>query len=228
MTKLSIPLYHGTSVAALPRIAIEGIKPRGNTHGNWHHTVKSNKMAVYLTNAYPLYFAAHAGYEAGASEDTPDAFTHALVEVFPDMAHLQADEDAIEQLTRDRDGLPKEWDMKRRTIFYRTRAHHYSAAASLEAMGTCAHRGVITAAQTKRVLLITKQKEIELVLSGSLDPIISVLNFQILGKRYMQSVRWMFDDEPQLDHAPHITRGGMALFPDINAALDALQKVHKK
>jgi hypothetical protein len=86
-------LYHGTSMTALHEIHADGIKPRGNGRGNWHGTIKSNPEAVYLTNAYPLFFAQQACGEGKR---------HVILEVNIEKIQfrLQADEDAVEQTMR--------------------------------------------------------------------------------------------------------------------------------
>src|SRR5262249_35818377 len=60
-------LYHGGSAAVLEKVKRSGLQPRGLHKGkdNWKHTVTSNKDSVYLTNAYPWHFAAHACQSKG-------------------------------------------------------------------------------------------------------------------------------------------------------------------
>lgn len=208
---MPIKLYHGTSAAALADIAANGIKPRGKDgkRDNWKHTVGSNKSCVYLTDSYAFYFAYCAAQEG---EDL------ALIEVDVDHVWLQADEDALEQGLRGHDNLPADWDMKRRTIYYRSRAHLYSGSISLEALGTCGHRGIIQPSQLRRVVTVKAEQVIGLVL-GAFDPVISLLNYKLLGARYRQGVRWFFGDEPTCDANPSLTREGITVYASITDAL---------
>lgn len=208
LNKTDLPtvlLYHGTSIRYLPSILKEGLQPSAKTGAdNWKHTVTSNKKCIYLTNTYPLYFAFCAVDVGKKDEDL------LLLEVAVSQLRLQADEDAIEQSMRGKyNELPEDWDIKRRTIYYRSRAHNYSWKTSLNFLGTCGHRGGIEFAQIKRAVIVTQEKNLSLIFEGSLDPMISVDNFSIYREKYQQSVRWLFDDAPQLDCAPMMNREGI-------------------
>lgn len=213
----TIRLYHGTSARALPFIAEHGIMPRGKdgTRNNWKHTVGSNAKCVYLTDSYAFYFA----WCAVSMDDKEDL---ALLEVEVPAERLQADEDAIEQATRGRDNLPADWDMKRRTIYYRSRAHQYRAAASLELLGTCSHRGTIPVSDVRRVVLIDHEQCMRLIFSG-FDPVISLMNYRILGEHYRASVQWMFGDAPAFrtyGSGSEIARDGITVYDSISDALN--------
>lgn len=58
-------LYHGTSTKHLPRILKEGLLPRSKSKnkGNWEGEIQSKPNLVYLTTAYPVYFAMCAASE---------------------------------------------------------------------------------------------------------------------------------------------------------------------
>lgn len=216
----NITLYHGTGATALPAIAQHGIMPRGRDgkRNNWKHTVGSNAACVYLTDAYPLHFAMSA-----ASTDNDEDL--AIIEVEVSSVFLQADEDALEQVMRNRpDNEPeriRNADMKARTIYYRSRAHLYKAADSLQALGTCSHRGPIKVSALRRVVVIKHAEIPRLVLHAGLDPIIHILNYKIMGGKYRQSVKWMFGDEATLlnDHNNEITRDGITVYSSIDDAL---------
>lgn len=215
---MNLKLYHGTTATALASIAAHGIKPRGkaNKTNNWKHTVGSNQDTVYLTDSYAFYFAWCAA--ARRRDDL------ALVEVDCDglRANLQADEDAVEQSNRGRDGLPADWDMKRRTIYYRSRAHLYSAAQSLEVLGTCGHRGTVPVSALRRIVTIKHEECLRLILQG-FDPSISTLNYKILGAQYRQGVRWFFDDEPVCEKNPSLTRDVITVYDNLTAALASVK-----
>lgn len=193
-------IAHGTKLSALPLISTSGILPRWKSkRNNWKHTVGSNPDAFYLTSAYAFYFA------SGAAEV---AETQALIEVdifdplVIDQGLLQADEDAIEQVMRGRANAEPErmrgWDMKRRTLYYRSRAHLFPWRDSLKALGTLAYRGIIPPQALHRVVTISPDAGMRLIFECGMDPVISVLNFSMLGQRYEAAQRWLFGDEPEL------------------------------
>lgn len=223
-------LAHGTKVSALASIAQHGLKPRG-TKGtnNWKHTVGSNPATVYLTTAYALYFSWCASdpavHEASALLEVQAATLAPL---------LVADEDAVEQVMRLRPDQEPErirnWDMKRRTLYYRNRADRYSWEGSVEALGTCGYRGTIPAQCIGRVVLVEYDTMMELILRYGLDPSISVQAFVYMGKRYEHSQRWLFGDECDLRSftgevtcGPALSLPGVKQFDSLDAAIAHLQ-----
>jgi hypothetical protein len=183
-------LYHGTSERVGKLALAEGLKPRkmvrGSTKGNWTHTVLSNANAVYLTDAYPLYFST----QASGKDDR-----WAIVEVdtdWLDLARMAADEDAVEQSGRGRDGLPKGWTMRQRTIHYRKIIRQFSWQDSLAAMGTCGYYGAIGRTAITRVAFVAWKGRGDIV-SVALDPTITILNYQLIGGKYKAFNRWLMD-----------------------------------
>lgn len=81
-------LYHGTSSRHRDAIEREGLRPRHATGraSNWSGPVESKAGFVYLTDAYPVYFALAA---AEADEEL------LLVKVEVDEAQLYPDEDFV-------------------------------------------------------------------------------------------------------------------------------------
>src|SRR5512146_1033712 len=163
---ITIPrrLYHGTGASNIANILKRGIAPRGRGPGNWDATVRSHSKSVYLTDTYALYFAMAA---------TPASDDPAIIDIAtaPVLQYLHADEDALEQAYHGRDELDPSWDIKRRTIWYRSRAHLYPAKGSLNALGTCAHRGVIPSEAILRICVINRERVPELVMRA-FDPVI--------------------------------------------------------
>lgn len=182
-------LYHGTSEANLMQILQCGLMPRSVTQkDNWAHTVKSHEDAVYLSIAYPLYFAAQA---TSAKERM------VVIELDTDRLDedkLVADEDAIEQVLRGRDDLSPAWTMEQRTEYYRERIHQYLHRDSLKALGSCAHLGAIDKGAISRVAYVTFEAYVNMVRSGY-DPTVSVGAFQAVGSGYKKSTQWLFDPE---------------------------------
>ena len=228
-------LYHGTSFAALPHIAAAGLRPRdARGPSNWKRTIESNPETVYLTNSYALSFAENAVGE-GDEIEQPCAIIEVDCENASVLAHLHADEDAIEQASRGRDHLPKGWGMVERTRYYRAITHRYPALPSLAALGTCGHRGAISPGAIKRVAVITSAKACELTFGGGIDPMITVLNYQVVGSDYRAFLKWVFDggEEPWIrpsmrEFAKHfslplIERKGIVVFESIENAVAAMR-----
>lgn len=191
-------LYHGTRQRALKSITKDGIHPRGKRKGNWEHSLESNPRCVYLSVAYPLYFAMAATNDSHA----------AIVEVDSDRLDdmdLWPDEDAVEQSSRGQDDLPEDWGMVKRTRYYRRRMHFYAGqwAASIDALGTCCHKGPIPASAITRVAMIDLERNMRLRIAC--DPSISLLNYKIMGGYYRQLTRLIFGDKMDMEsiHASH-------------------------
>ena len=187
-----VRLYHGAALSVLHPILAEGIKPRGGGGvDNWTRTVSSNPRTVYLTSAYPFHFALNANdNEKRESGVVVFEVDHSLL----DEERLHADEDALEQAGRGFDKLPKHWDMKRRTEHYRKEAHRYGHTVSLNALGTCGHRGNVPPHALTRYAVV--RHKLLTPLAAAFDPSISITNFMYCGGRYRAFVSWLFGDRP--------------------------------
>lgn len=186
-------LYHGTSVWAAQQALKQGLQPRRKKKGNWDHTVKSSPDSVYLTTAYPVYFAINAisnermVQKERGKLDGPDC---AIVEIETERLtlggyYLTPDEDTLEQVGRDSDDIPG--DMQARTEWYRDHlmVHHGTKnwATGLQAMGVCAHTGPINVDAITRVFWFEPAKA-PIFSAHAMDPSISVMNYQVVGHRY--------------------------------------------
>ena len=205
-------LYHGTSESRVQKILAEGIKPRGKEKGNWLHTIESNPCAVYLTDAYPIYFA----YSAAADDERG-----ALIEIdvnLLDVSLLHPDEDVLEQAGRKFDHLRGK-DMKERTRWYRRHARENpNWDRSLEIMGTCSYYGVIPPEAITRIVLIDwKQFDVGFLLS-MVDCSISIQNYKFCKDKYRNYTRWAFGHAVTPEDIGYI-------FPDQLSAVAPLLKV---
>lgn len=189
-------LYHGTSAKHLPTILKHGLKPRGKKRGNWQHTVTSNPMAVYLTDAYPIHFAQAA---------TRGKELLAILEIdidCLDLSRMAPDEDCLEQATRS-DPTFKHIgnNVKDRTMWFRKRAlkqFGHTWKTSLELMGTCCYYGDIPpSAITRSVKMPYKHP-----LSMASDPVICIDNYRIMGGYYRNLVRYVFGDDVEEENTP--------------------------
>lgn len=187
-------LYHGTSERYVQNILDKGIIPRGRERrGNWQHTVPSNSKTVYLTEAYGPYFAFNA-VPRGKVKNLPRAVVLEINTSLLDETKLVADEDAIEQATRNRDHLPKTWDMKKRTRYYRDKAWAVPYENSLRALGTCGYHGTVPSSSITRVCYIDPRERCDIALMA-LDATITLMNFQIVGRKYINLTRWLFGEQ---------------------------------
>lgn len=185
-------LYHGTSAAILPTILERGVIPRGERKGNFSHSVESSPYAVYLTSTYPIFFAAWA-----ASED--DSHRGAIVEIETDLLYegcFNADEEPLEQAGRGKDGLPANWNIKRRTKHYRDRllTTRWDWRSSLAAMGTCAYLAPIPVKAITRALVVDFKEHPRLHLAA-LDASTSILNYLFCSNEHRRMTNWVFGDD---------------------------------
>lgn len=182
-------LYHGTSESRARKIMVEGLKPRGKTgRTNWQHTIESNPKAVYLTDAYPAYFAYNA---------SRDGERWAIIEVDTDKldeSKLHPDEDVLEQAGRKFDHL-QEKGMIERTRYYRRHARtNPNWEKSLQAMGTCGYYGEIPPEAITRVVFIDPEKIDGGFLLSMIDCSISIMNYRFCADKYRNYTRWIMGE----------------------------------
>lgn len=184
-------LYHGTAKKYLKTILTKGLRPRRNV-GNWEHTIVSNPTLVYLTSTYAPYFGMNAGGE--------DFLVIELDSTHLDEANFRPDEDGLEQLTRGRvvRGIPSNINtasMEKRTEFFRDNIDGFQQYwhNTLEALGTCAYKGVIPVTAFTRIAEVNTNGNRGMW--STWDPTISLINHMICGKRYQALTRWLMGDE---------------------------------
>lgn len=180
-------LYHGTSERWLERIMRQGLRPRGDTAGNWD-AYPSRPDMVYLTSTYPLYFGA-----VSAVADERVLILEMELEDLDEM-RLFPDEDVVAQsiqhgLSRD-SRLPLA-DIQRHVVenleVYQEHWRH-----GLDAMGTVAHLGPIPPERIKAAALIDlTARPNSWLFSSMVDPQISVLNYKVKGAWYQELVAWV-------------------------------------
>lgn len=190
-------LYHGTNGAWVDNVLARGLEPRGNraARNNWKHVAhQSNSRCVYLTDSYAPYFAVNASRGREPLCGVIEVETNYL-----DTINLYPDEDALEQMGRGRDGVSG--TMSQRTIYYRNRQFEYSEVdrdgtpawqLSLRALGTCAHRGVISPRAITRALVWPHRPNAWMSLVW--DPTITFINQRVCGNRYRALTAKLFGD----------------------------------
>ena len=178
-------IYHGTSGDRKDIILRDGIVPRVDAQSNWSDA-PSNCDMVYMSVAYPLYFA-------GCVDGDHDHLV--LFEI--DMAHLHQDrcypdEDFILQAQCALPGHDTQQDIAKNLEDYKD-----LYAVSVEYLGNMAYSGVIAPTAFTRCVEIDITQRAE-ILYEALQPTITIENFRFLGKHYQQLVAWLFGDVPLL------------------------------
>jgi len=206
-------LYHGTSSRHLERILAPdgGITPRGKRKGNWGHSVMSHKDAVYLTNAYSLHYAQSA---------TKPGDQLAIIEVDTECMLpwlFCPDEDYLEQASRKSDqfSVIKRRPMVERTKWFRRRLMSFrdNWQASVEHLGNCCYMGRIPAHVITRVATLSPTY----AFAFASDPIITLLNYWIMGPYYRALTMKLFGDKIPDGHFFHreyverLTRDGITV-----------------
>jgi hypothetical protein len=194
-------LYHGTSYERWQSVWRKGlIRPRGKNRGNWDGDVRSHPRVIYLTDAYPLFFAGNA---SGGNEGERDEGDLVVLEI--DVTGLEGrlvpDEDVLAQVDQHAGRLDPGERLSQRTVRYRRLLSRYrsreNAELSLKLMGTCGvmcdkHFPGIDVGRVKRVAQVRPETYGKLVLWGH-DPVICISNYKIMAERHRAVTRWLFD-----------------------------------
>ena len=183
-------LYHGTSESRARKIMVDGLKPRGKSgKTNWKHSIESNPKAVYLTDAYPLYFAVQAS-------DSGERW--AVIEIETDLldeSKLHPDEDVLEQAGRKHDNIPVK-GMIERTRYYRGIARkNPNWDKSLKFMGTCSYYGTIPPEAITRVVFVDPKKLDGGFSLSLIDCSISLVNYKFCGEKYRNVTQWVMGEK---------------------------------
>jgi hypothetical protein len=179
-------LYHGTSTKHLEAIQQSGLQPRRITkrRSNWKGLIKSKLDFVYLTDAYPVYFAMNPAL--GTSGKSSDIV---ILKVEVDESQLYPDEDFIAwELAQQGDGLSiheliAEIDPADYREYWRD---------SLERNGNVCTLGV----EAKKILdhRIIAADNYKLLYSIGGDAMPTPLNYRFMGRHYCQCIEALFAD----------------------------------
>lgn len=181
-------LYHGTSLHRLKDIKkSKGLLPRGRRKGNWDHTVKSRKDAVYLTNAFGVHFAS-----AAKIRNIPlmivEVDTSLLLEF-----DIGPDEDFLEQASRDTPGFDIGEGMQKRTQWFVERPwfeFQHLWERSIESLGSCCVRHGVPLEAITRYALIPQNHPV----LGLSDPTIGLTAYAVVGAFYRNLTKYVFGD----------------------------------
>lgn len=191
-------LYHGTAAANLGAVRARGLVPRGrfNKRSNWEHTARSRAGHVYLTTAYPLYFALCASGDENALVVEVDTDRLDPRRMYPDedfLAHVLAQQ-AVASKALHRPVLNK------LTQTVNLEANRDLWGKSLELLGTCSYFGHVPPAAITRYATVDVMARPSLAML-CVDPTITLANYRFCGWKYRQLVAWIFGDAPDLPGA---------------------------
>ena len=182
-------LYHGTSLRFKSSILQCGIKPRGDGGSNWDmHPSKSD--LVYLTVAYPFYFA------ICTAKDDESLVVFEIDSEKLDESLFLPDEDFISQTIAHQTNQPLE--EVHSEVVECLENWQDCWKKSLEGLGNCAYQGIIPCEAITRYCVFDGKEHYSLRMMMA-DPSISIFNYFFVGKRkYVPLVEWMFGDREQI------------------------------
>jgi hypothetical protein len=182
-----ITLYHGTSARHLPSILKSGLQPR-KVHGNsnWEGDIQSKADFVYLTDAYPVYFALAA---AEIGEDL------AVIRVEVDERILFPDEDYVALCLKTHDRFYKNIPITEINAMIDLYNYRQFWVESLKYNGKAAIPFVRPEAITGHVVIDSDDMQTILATGG--DSVPMPLPYQLLGEKYRQILEEMFRSSPK-------------------------------
>jgi hypothetical protein len=180
-------LYHGTTARHLRAILRHGLLPRRITgESNWSGDVESKEDFVYLTDAYPVYYAVGPAFD---DEHAPADLLILKVDV--DENRLYPDEDFIVWALAE--GKQDVQDELR--PFIDPREYKDAWHLSLE------HNGVVCTPEVlpERILdhRVIARSESELIFELGLDSMPTPLNYEIIGSHYRRCIEVLFEQGPE-------------------------------
>jgi hypothetical protein len=140
---------------------------------------------VYLTNAYAPFFAIQG------TKGKEKALVLELDLDKIDEDRLYPDEDFIAQAVAMQSG--RDLEDVHEEIKESLEEYQQHMMLSLEGLGNCSHKGVISGRAVSRYCLIDCVKRSDLSIM-SLDPSISLMNYRFCGEKYRSVISWLFGD----------------------------------
>lgn len=207
-------VYHGTSLNCLPSILKNGIIPRGDDESNWPDNVSHPEM-IYLTIAYPFYFAHIAAQEHKSKP--------VVIEIDMDFLserNLFPDEDFIFQ------GLPKDQKMELSDIRENIDCFQQYFQASIDNLSNFCYRGIVPIESITRTCQVNFGSRSFLWMEV-MDPTITIMNYRFVGQKYRDLIAWFFGDKKEL---PGVARSKEFLksIPDNKKEMEKALKLWKK
>lgn len=228
-------LYHGTTEAAVNAALNQGILPRSETkaRGNWKHTADSRPDCSYLTTVYAGYFAGCATQRGrwGIIEVDTD--------LIPEMFMLP-DEDYLEQSTGTVAGIPAVAGLKKanaikdrkkrmlaRTRWFRRHLPLFGLywKESVAKLGNCCVLDGVPAEAITRVSFFNPKSN-TFIAHTAMDPMISMMNYMIMGDRYRALTSWLMGDGADSESfGPFFDQAHEAKIADALKATDGIEVI---
>lgn len=178
-------VYHGTSTRHLKRILKEGLEPRKDKKGNWE--LVSRKGHVYLSIAYPLYFAINT-----CKSNKDEAVVLKIQMNKDDFNLLYPDEDFIGQIIHQKIGAGN-LRMITKMVNVEEYKHHW--IDSLTKMGNVSYKGKISTDKIVDYKVVTDK----ILFMRAIDPTISIMNFYFCGNYYVGMTNSLFRNNQEKD-----------------------------
>jgi hypothetical protein len=185
---MKLKLYHGTTTTYLKKILRGGLKPRGDGESQWAKYPSRSDM-VYLTVAYPFYFALNAARGSGK----PVVFE--IDANCLDQDRFYPDEDCVCQVLKTENSKVRPAQVRRDLEKYQG---HWMG--SLRALGNCCYKGKIPRTAITRYCMVDQEQCPDLMALAD-SPAITVDNYLCMGKQHTGLVEWMFGDRRLLPGA---------------------------
>ena len=175
-------LFHGTFTAYCETILSQGLLPRGQTGlSNWQGDVTSKSHLVYLTTAYPVYFACQAAH---------DLYDLLILKVEVDDDELYPDEDFLAHLAQQKGMFPGH-RLSEINPHVEPLDNKHLAPYSLQHNGIVAVRSVPPERIVGTVVIPSRDRQTIMMIGGDSIPI--PLNYRIIGPRYCRAMELLFE-----------------------------------
>jgi hypothetical protein len=104
--------------------------------------------------------------------------------------NLHPDEDFLEQAIKN---VGPKTDIVKRTRWFRDNVEKFSHLfdESVQSLGTCSHKGIIPPEAITRVSVFNPPQYLKFM---AIDPMITLLNYQICSHKYISLTKWMIGD----------------------------------
>ena len=183
-------LYHGTSVIHLDAIWQSGLQPRRVTkqRSNWKGMLRSKPGFVYLTDAYPVYYALNPALRSKAKEADI-----VVLKVEVEESRLYPDEDFIAwEIARGDNGFAVAEDVRQIIASVDPAKYQEHWRASLESNGVVCTPSVPPEDIVDSKAIEFKNLSLLMALGGDSAPI--PINYRFMGDHYRRCLEALFEE----------------------------------
>lgn len=176
-------LYHGTSSKHLKSILEKGLLPRNlSGNSNWHGDIQSKDDFVYLTTAYPVYFAFCA---AKKKEDL------LILQVDVDANDLYPDEDYVALFLQQHFPRFAKMPLEKVNPFVDMETHKFMWIDSFKNNGKVATKK-IPPENIKGHVILRRKEDFGAIMSLGADSSPTPIAYQIMGMAYFNAMKALF------------------------------------